>query len=610
MTDLNPVGKAGSAPQGVANGNNVGASGNNRPAIGIVVVKDNQYHITNIRNYPDFKGAVVAKTVPGAKLSYLSKSNNGFWYEVVYPNCKKPGWIFNKLVKEQPIVAQPKPEAPVAPAAPLAPAAPSAAADKKSQPATDVKPSSAETPAPIGTGPAVKGNPPATRSDAEVFFDTFKAHDKYLQFITKKDKERKIDRTEAKTMGISDALFDLIDSGMVVGGKGDGYITVEEISQFDHDVDKYAKVICDGDRGKAVEQYNAAKGFEWRDLNAVESSSDVVGSALGIVKGISGTQLFGILGGLTPPLNTIMAAYCRSTLRVKEDNTVVTDDLVKRINLRLASLSLVAQLDDAFQDKVLGAHGLPKFNLPITPENIFNYVLGRKPAEGAGDKAGTKPAGTSDPAANLTAAEGKMKYLDEHKADMDNARNKLQDYCNHDPNTGAWILKDNMINNPIAVKAKEDAEQTFNQFRTLCDEAISLYASVTDDTKATPEQKAKASLGKAKLLIGVDRADDAKKLLLSVYDEGKYTGLTDNKDKAELEILLAGLEPYRSKAQEEHLDKAKKFDPSKFKPGQAPAASAQPKGAPKGTKIPKTREQLEAETKAKFLAAKKQLSGG
>jgi hypothetical protein len=114
VTDLKTIGKAGSTPS-VGNGSKVGSQEKNNSIEGVVVVKENQYHVANIRNYPDFKNtSVIAKEVPGAKLSYFDKSNDKRWYKVVSSKGGKIGWIFNTLVKEQPVVTPPKPQAPAA----------------------------------------------------------------------------------------------------------------------------------------------------------------------------------------------------------------------------------------------------------------------------------------------------------------------------------------------------------------------------------------------------------------------------------------------------------------------------------------------------------------
>jgi hypothetical protein len=547
-TDLNPVGKAGSAPQGVANGGIVGPSEKNNSIKGIVVVKENQYHVANIRNYPGFKNtAVIAKEVPGAQLSYFDRSNDKRWYKVASSNGKKIGWIFNTLVKEQPATTQIKPEAPAAPAAAveekldpekkaffissitdlpvstlieIAEAAANGIAkdvyitqydpktythysktfspkeislllqdasikekfgnkalgvikadpevyaaygdhfnalkpflalttdqnilsfnglkdgketpfialiEKKGQrwvlygadkvgfavdeikeengafsiiekhvlfgkgklhPAVAMavskqyQPSSASA---AGTVPPVASwDTPATQAEAEKFIHLFSVNADVKRILT----DKMIDRTEAKELGISDELFDLIDNSMAVGGKGDGKITLQEIGKFNIDVDKYAKVVCDGNRDMAVEMYKAAKGFEMRDLNAVEDASAGVAGALGITGASIAQGPDACFSRLSPEIKAVMVRYF--------NGLSASDRTVARISLRLASLVLIAQLDDASQDKLLGTHGLPKFDMPITPETVSNYLLQEKrlaeKKEGEKAEEGKRPA--------------------------------------------------------------------------------------------------------------------------------------------------------------------------------------------------------------------------
>ncbi len=67
-----------------------------------VVVKDNKYHIANMKNYPSFTNTRnIADVKPGEKLIVKDVSNNKLWLKVAVKDGSemKEGWIWHDSVK-------------------------------------------------------------------------------------------------------------------------------------------------------------------------------------------------------------------------------------------------------------------------------------------------------------------------------------------------------------------------------------------------------------------------------------------------------------------------------------------------------------------------------
>ncbi len=206
--------------------------------------------------------------------------------------------------------------------------------------------------------------------------------------------DKMINRDEATKLGIPEALFDLIERGGIVGGKSTENASLSELSDVYEAIKLYAKLTYPASDevtgiALAIKDYENAKSFEMSDLRAVYDSRSSVAEEVGVKVGMTGKDLLTCFNKFNSPMKEIMVNFCTNSLHIA-DATIIDQGLFDKIALRSVSIILIAQMDEDSQQRILGAKGLPRFNLPITPENIFNYVLGRKPADAPAGDAGKK----------------------------------------------------------------------------------------------------------------------------------------------------------------------------------------------------------------------------
>ncbi len=327
-------------------GNETQPVGSTQPKIYVKVIGDN----VNIRDGADRQHRSIAKPKRGDVLGKteekigekIGQSDDGKWFQVETTDNKR-GWIHAKLVEEQPLKVELQSQQGQQPQQPERPASPTI-------------------------------TPPM---DPATFIKKLFVKDVTDQQIGKILSDKKIEKKELENLTkspINEELFDLIDNGMVVGS-GNGKITLEEIKKFNEVLDAYTRVICDGDRNKAIELYKNAKTFEMADLKAVEDASKDVASSLGITNSSTDQQIISSFGKLTEPCKAIITTY----YTILKTSGITGQALINRISLRLASLALVSQLDAASQKMILGVDvALPKYDGEITQDNISSYLQGKK----------------------------------------------------------------------------------------------------------------------------------------------------------------------------------------------------------------------------------------
>ena len=201
----------------------------------------------------------------------------------------------------------------------------------------------------------------------------------FVQKLTDKQsayaKDEVITREEAGKLEISPALFDLIDSGMVTGIKGDGKISIDEIKRFNEPIDKYVAAFPIT-RDKAIELYRTAPSFEMQDLDKViKTATSIENGGLGVNITV-GTTFKDLQANLRPEVFGV--------IRAKYTGDKVGNN-VKSLCQLLAALPLISLMDTKTQKDIFGIDAaktpLQRYEGEANQENILSYVTGKNKEE-------------------------------------------------------------------------------------------------------------------------------------------------------------------------------------------------------------------------------------
>jgi hypothetical protein len=182
--------------------------------------------------------------------------------------------------------------------------------------------------------------------------------------------DKMINKDEAKALGISNALFDLIDRQSNTKGIADGTITVGEIELFNKTIEKYMQAFG-FDQTRAIDLYNKAPGYEMVHLDIVIKTGDAWGT--GDINGVKIVAGETKIEDLKKQLN--LNSEIMNALKQKYPDGIVAN--IQDFARFLAALPLISKLDPAIQKDCYGiTASLPKFKGPIDEGSILKYLTG------------------------------------------------------------------------------------------------------------------------------------------------------------------------------------------------------------------------------------------
>ncbi len=300
--------------------------------------------------------------------------------------------------------------------------------------------------------------------------------------------DKMIDRNEAKTLGISTVLYDLILMKMNTKGAPDEEITAGDIKLFNDTIKKYKLAFGLNDENDAIKLYNTAVGFEMADLDAVINAGDkIVGGKIGDHPITKDTTFKDLQAYLT------QEAYDALTQRFHGQTTVVDLESVGRF---LASLPLISKLGTTVQEQTFQITvKLPKFEGDISEGSILKYI--------------TKEAKKDDPDGDKVTEPSKVQ--------------KLKDDLAKDENSD--------INKQIEIREQIKAEDPADYKYINLAELAKLYATKTDLVKSAEnfylscQENHPENTEALETVLSQWMENKAKKINNTDYDLSKLSGI-------------------------------------------------------------------------------------